>query len=473
MSSKSWGRFLVVFKTPHFKAWKQYTSEVQSVEFAQNSYLVMKIVLNATIIAVILFLAILSASFISGNDHVGVRIAIALVVLLYLWVIRLLTKNRKLLLSGWLLIILYTSASTLLFAGWGLNTPVGILTFGFIILLAGIILGARYILPVTAIVILLLTSIHIASKTGFITPQLADLSKPSDYTDVLGYAVIFSIFALVSWISGRKMEQTLRKALMAEAALQEEKDLLAVRLEEQTQRLKVAQLEEMQQLYRFAELGQLSTIVMHELANHLTVLTLDIDDLEQRHHRSEAITHAKESIGYLDKMVTQVRHQLQETNESTTFTILPVLSETIASLQQKATHAGVSIEIKLPPRAKSLVIKGDPLRLSQIITIILTNAIEAYTADTSEQKTVSLEVASKKAMLSISITDVGVGLSKSARKDPFKPFQSSKKTGMGIGLFVVKQMMETHFKGSISLDPRTDQTTFTLHLPKHTTKRAD
>ena len=76
---------------------------------------------------------------------------------------------------------------------------------------------------------------------------------------------------------------------MAEDELRIEKSLLAVRLEKRTQKLQAAQLKEMQQLYRFAELGQLSTALLHDLANHLTVLTIDIEDIHKKQHSQHII----------------------------------------------------------------------------------------------------------------------------------------------------------------------------------------
>ncbi len=224
----------------------------------------------------------------------------------------------------------------------------------------------------------------------------------------------------------------------------------------------------MRQLYRFAELGQLSTVVMHELANHLTVLTLDIDDIGQRHKRSTAITHAKESIHYLDTMVEQVRHQLQESYQSEEFDILTTIQEAVSSLRSKALHAGVVIEVRNVAKDKTIIARGDPLRMSQIITIVTTNAIESYTTINKPPSNpeVEIAIATDRSTIFLEISDHGIGISDVTRSHLFEPFKTTKKNGMGIGLFVVKEMVETHFKGSIMLDPSNDQTTFIIKIPR-------
>jgi signal transduction histidine kinase len=312
-----------------------------------------------------------------------------------------------------------------------------------------------------------LAVLHVISSAGVIQPDRAPLDDASTWGDVISYGIIFLIFALVSWLSRRQMEQSLQRALAAEAALEVEKDLLAVRLEEQTRHLREVQFDEMRQLYRFAELGQLSTALLHELANHLTVLTLDIDDLHQRHSRSRAIVHAKESISHLDAMVDQVRQQLRETNLTKEISIPSLISETLAAIESKAKTAGVTLIYDVPTNQKGLSVFGDPLRLSQILTVLVTNAVEAYQGvkkDKSKRRVV-IEAIRKKSHLQITVSDWGTGIPEKTRKRLFLPFRSTKKDGMGVGLFIAKEMIETHFKGTISLDKSTSHTTFVIEIP--------
>jgi signal transduction histidine kinase len=431
---------------------------------------VLKIVLGGTFFVVVVMLALLGISFFAlGNFYVGDRFLLFVGVIAYLITAAFQLKKGRLGVASWMVIAFYAVLACIILAWWSINAPFGILMLSFVIVLAGALLGARYIMPVTAAAIFLLLSLQILTSFGVLQSDTSALANPSNFGDVASYSIIFIIFAIISWLSGRQKEQSLRQALTAEAALEQEKSLLSVRLEDQTRNLREVQHEEMQQLYRFAELGQLSAVVLHELANHLTVLTLDIDDIQQRHHRSEAIARVKESIRYLDTMVDQARHQLQENDKPQLFNTLTVLDETILSLTPKAAKLGVSIIPRKPTGSKSFQIIGDPLRLAQILTIIVTNAIEAFehvnTHATHQKITITTQF--HHSMVRIGVTDTGIGIPKNERRLLFEPFQSTKKRGMGIGLFIAKKMIETHFKGNISLDPRTDKTTFVIDLPKY------
>lgn len=222
----------------------------------------------------------------------------------------------------------------------------------------------------------------------------------------------------------------------------------------------------MQQLYRFAELGQLSTALLHDLANHLTVLTLDIEDLDKKRH-SQAIARAKQSIFYLDKMVDQVRAQLQDGGPTKNFKVMTVVEETIGQLQDKARNLQISLEARTSAKVRDVHCQGDPTRLRQVITILTSNAIDAYDtlSPTRKPRRVVLELSQKQRCIQISIQDWGAGISKTDRAKLFKPFYSTKEDGMGIGLFIAKQLLTTHFKGRVELGASTTPTEFIISLP--------
>jgi two-component system C4-dicarboxylate transport sensor histidine kinase DctB len=259
------------------------------------------------------------------------------------------------------------------------------------------------------------------------------------------------------------MEQSLVKALTAEATLEKEKASLAQKLEEQIQIVRKSQHEEIMQLYRFAELGQLTTVILHEMANNLSVLALDIDDMHKENQTSEAITRTKESIKYLENMVTKVRRQLNKTDGIERFNASSTIIKTVEELSSKAARSGVVI--RRPTRLKKFYLIGDPLRLSQILTILVNNSIDASSQNnTLKEVYISTRITNKK--LEISVIDYGVGVPEGIRKNLFEPLHSTKQNGLGIGLFIAKQIVETHFKGQLVLNPSLERTEFIVRLFK-------
>lgn len=408
--------------------------------------------------------------FIYHNNPVFPCLLIFILGFLYLLGVGVTIRRRQYSYASWLMVLFYAVAATLALVTWSINAPVGILTLGFVIILAGSTLPARYIIPATAGAVSILIGVQTITSLGIVTPDSSSLDNPSTFGDVFVYGILFSIFALIAWLSRRQMEYALRRALAAEATIEHEKHLLAIRLKEKTDELRAAQLDEMQQLYRFAEIGQLSTTILHELANHLTVLTLDIDDMSHKYHQSTTVERAKESITHLESLVDRVRHQLQDYDEIAEFQVIPILQETITTLSKRSRALGITITVQNHCNKKtSLAVHGDPLCLSQVLAIIMTNALDAYESAHSlpSTPTITVAVTCTTHHVRIAITDTAGGLSDSQRSQIFTPFKTTKATGMGLGLFVGRKMIETHFKGTLKLNSHTSRgsTQFVITLP--------
>ena len=422
-----------------------------------------KVILFGSIAVDILLLLLLCISFLLLSHHyLAGRIAIGLCVLIYLMLVGHLIYKNRIHAGAWMLIGLYIILGLSILHFWGINAPFGVLMLSFVIFLTSVMLGIRYIVPVTIGIIMSLLLLQYFSIIGISQPDRSMLDDSSTFGDVASYSIIFCIFALISWLSGRKTEETLVRAIKAERELEKERDELAIRIEEQTKSLRNAQQKELKQLYKFAELGQLTTIILHELANYLSILTLDIDDLTERQENSIAINHAKESIFYIDTIIDQVRNQIKDSDNMHRFDALVTTKESVEQLRKKLNDINVKLFIEDKTNC-TYIIYGDPLRLFQAITILVTNAAQAHN---TKQTEISVEISSSKSHVLISVKDFGKGISEEARKTLFEPQKSAKKSGLGIGLYVTKQIIDTHFKGKISLSPSTEYTQFNLEIPK-------
>ncbi len=411
------------------------------------------------IITILLFISYFSFH----NTYVVNRIILCAVGLIYLagtysaWV-----HDRPGLASR-LLILFYFAIATIVLLGWGVNVPFGLLIFAIGIILSGILLGARHTLYAAALTIFLLFAIQLVIALHK-TPLFVESGFASHFGDATAYSVLLGILALIAWLFGRQTEQLLFRNRQAEQALIKEKELLESRVRERTQQLRKTQLDEMEQLYQFAEMGQLSTALLHDLANHLAVLNFDIADLKKNQH-TQTVRHVEESISYLEQVINQVRKQLQGKNEMSDFNVASCLKESTKIVGQKAADASVRLVFKASKKSPTLY--GDPLRLSHIVNILVQNAIEAYeNSKTKQEKIVTVAVEQSATSITIRVRDHGTIIPLAERKRLFQPLHSTKKDGLGIGLFIARKIAETHFKGTLQLADITDYTEFVVELPK-------
>jgi signal transduction histidine kinase len=451
------------------------------------------------IVSFLLLLALLQSYFVAGHHYVAGRIwfsaaSLAIMIVTYVFV-----RRKNFTVAAYLLVIFYAFVSILMVWRWGINLPAGLLFACITIVLSGMLLDPAKSLYMAGFLVVSFIILQTALDQGAYKPDTSWAARSSNYGDIVGYAVIFAMIALVSWLFGREIVRSLARAEEAEAGLLEEKMLLETRVIERTAKIRVMQLEKVQQLQRFAELGQLSTAMMHELANRLTSLSLDIESLHGQ-QQSDALQRAQHSLRYIDSMAKNVGKRLHGLPVQRPFDTIEHTKKVVRSLSQKAGENGVSVYINLPdsrpgalpaigvkpvgdtksgadiPKAqkdKTAPLKtfGDSVQFAQIITVVVSNALEAYKdlpAKDGKPKIVNVDFSVTDKQITIRVIDFGKGIDREHRSLLFEPFNSSKKQGMGVGLYIAKTMLTDHFQGDVQLNPATDRTEFDITLPHYT-----
>lgn len=394
------------------------------------------------------------------------RTIVGLVVILYLIACWILIHKCRVRIASWMLITLYAAISFSTLLIWGLNTPAGIFTVSFVIILAGILIGSKAILPVSIGVFVLLFGVQTIHSLKIIIPNLTPLHQSSTFMDVLSYATVLGIFALIIWASGNQFEKSLERAKKAEAALRAQKESLVIELEHGSALLRETQLKQMKQLYKFATLGQSTAATLHELSNHLSVLNMDIDDLKQQHRNSAAIANAQDGINHINQMVRQVRRKLDTFDDTMTFKIGATIKKVLKDLSDKTKFKFVAIRYYANGLGDTRI-NGDPLALTQIITVLLTNATEACLELTNAKIEISLEKFENN--IQVIVTDNGIGIDEIAAESLFTPTLSSKPTGLGVGLYIAHHLAVSQFDGSIRYEnhakQKQNETRFIVSIP--------
>lgn len=348
---------------------------------------------------------------------------------------------------------------------WGLLLPTAIGLFCLAVVMAGILINARGSLYVAAVAAILLAGLQYGKAVGYLHPDLTWMRHGSTSGDVIGFSALFFIIALVSWLSNRQTELSLKRAQRSERALQRQKALLEIKVAKRTQELEVAQLEKMQHLYRFAELGRLSTALFHDLANHLAHVSLDIEGLKKK-DQSGIMHRIQDNIGYIDTVVQRVRHQLQGKSIIEVFNVTDEVKEVVQIASLNARNARVEVAVQSDLK-QPLLLKGDVTRFRQVFLNLVSNAIESYGSKSTGERKVIIHLYRERTDLFAAVQDHGSGIPPAMLDNLFKPFHTTKDDGVGIGLFIAKQIVENDFGGTIEVISNKEQgTVFLVKLPK-------
>ncbi len=130
-----------------------------------------------------------------------------------------------------------------------------------------------------------------------------------------------------------------------------------------------------------------------------------------------------------------------------TVDLVPVLRHAIVSTDHHRKESHQSLSVKIPDTR--LQVAGDPVRLEQIFSNLLTNASKYSESGDA----VSLLVREQDRIVEIEIADEGLGLGPDSLETIFLPFQQIEQgkrsqKGLGIGLALVRNLVEMH-RGSV------------------------
>jgi hypothetical protein len=225
-----------------------------------------------------------------------------------------------------------------------------------------------------------------------------------------------------------------------------------------------------------AEIGQLASGLAHEIKNPLNALSLGLDVLKRRHRPVDETAAGEYAVRIetlreeINRLATLINNFLAF-GRPLTLTPAPVdvealLTGTLADLAETAERANVAVERRIAgglPR-----IPADASLLKSAFWNLLQNAVQAM-EQSGGTLTVSAGLVSGSAgpELNVSVEDTGPGLPPGDLPRLFEPYYSRREGGVGLGLAMVKRIVEEHGGGVEAGTRRNGETgaRFTITLP--------
>jgi signal transduction histidine kinase len=200
----------------------------------------------------------------------------------------------------------------------------------------------------------------------------------------------------------------------------------------------------------FVALGEMSSAVAHSLRNPLATIRSSAE-LALEFDSGPAHKNISDIIGQVDRMSKWVRELLQSlrplNDEAEPVNLVAALHDSLMSFEQQIAKA--SVHVVFAPKETPMVL-SQQVQLTQILNSLLANALEAM--DNGGTLTITLEPTDSWGV-SVVVSDTGKGMTEEQRSLAFRPFFTTKQGGLGVGLVLVKRIME-RFGGSVSLGSR-------------------
>ncbi len=213
---------------------------------------------------------------------------------------------------------------------------------------------------------------------------------------------------------------------------------------------------------RLATFGQLVGSIGHELRNPLGVIETSLYVL-RNHGQADARTEKHlerigQQVGLANDIITQLLELIRERPLSRQVIVTgPIVSDGVSSIQPHR----VKVEVRDSTEGAS--IHADPTQLRQIVVNLVDNAIHAAQPEGTARITVLVD----DLHWTLTVEDSGAGIAPEIRNRLFEPLVTTRPKGVGLGLALVRRMVERH-EGHIDAGHSVDLggARFTVTLPR-------
>jgi len=219
---------------------------------------------------------------------------------------------------------------------------------------------------------------------------------------------------------------------------------------------------------KLASLGEMAAGMAHEIRNPLGGIKMATNLLssgavDDRRISQEMAQSIMSGIAEIEAIIADLLDYARETRlECQEYTLGRVLAPVVEASTAEAARRGVRVEaVRLDGE---IVASVDGPRLRQVFANVMKNAVEAAERTPDARVTVSLY--RRHAAAVVEIVDNGVGIEPEHREKIFLPFYTTKPTGTGLGMAIVKKIMDLH-GGEIDIDSVPGRgTTVRLVIPR-------
>lgn len=227
---------------------------------------------------------------------------------------------------------------------------------------------------------------------------------------------------------------------------------------------------------RAAAWSEVARRIAHEIKNPLTPIRLAAERISKKYGEQINEQAFKDSIQMIVSQVDDMRNLV---NEFSQFARMPELKLIQAQLNDvlkgmfdtySQNHSKIKFKLEIDPALPEF--KFDPAQLKRVFVNLIDNAIHATEDEASEivnpEVIIRTEYQAQHKIARIYIIDNGPGIPARDRARVFEPYFSTKEKGTGLGLPIVKSIIEDHGGVIRALDNDTQGTKIYIELPLYT-----
>jgi signal transduction histidine kinase len=215
--------------------------------------------------------------------------------------------------------------------------------------------------------------------------------------------------------------------------------------------------------------------ISHELRTPMSVILGWLSAIQQQRLKNDALHHALDAVDRNAKMLSRLIDDVLDRSRIATGTLrlelqrislIAVVQAAVDQMRARIAAADLLLHVSLPDA--DLAVRGDAIRLQQVLTNLLANAMKF----TPKGGHISVKVVATHDTARVIVADTGVGITPDLLPHIFDPFRQGAETlanshqGLGLGLAIARYLIQQH-GGTIIVasDGPGRGATFTVTLP--------
>lgn len=199
---------------------------------------------------------------------------------------------------------------------------------------------------------------------------------------------------------------------------------------------------------RAAAWSEVARRIAHEIKNPLTPIKLSAERLQRKFGSTISDVAFSECTSMIIKQTDELRNLVNEFSQfarlpeakKLPLLINPIIEEALVIF--KSSHP--KVEFTFAKNENIPIFKLDPEQIKRVLINLVDNAIQAIPAEKKPKIVIETQYDKNLQIVTIAVCDNGNGVPAEDRLRIFEPYYSTKETGTGLGLPIVKRIIEDH-----------------------------
>ncbi len=218
---------------------------------------------------------------------------------------------------------------------------------------------------------------------------------------------------------------------------------------------------------RLASMGEMINNIAHQWRQPLNRVNLNLavidkvikDENIENEIISRKIKNSEENIQYMSQTISDFSNFFAPDKMKISFNVYEIVEKSLKLLESRLRTINVEM-----PKNKNINIYSFQNEFIQILLVILNNAIDNFEIHDIEKRDIYISVRKNSNDVTLTIRDNGGGIKKEDIDLIFDPYFTTKfkKEGTGIGLYMVKMLLEDSMHGELKVYSNNGETTFEI-----------